>query len=301
GHYDPRQNFDGSLEIQIPPLLADVDPWLGETAADNRFVTFDGPDDQLPEMAIGRLPVNSVAELQTVLQKIEAYDSAELGAWAGRITVVSDDTDEAGDFADHSDKLIRDFFPRPWQTNRYYLPQAQDDGGVLLDSIRNSWNAGNGLVMFTGHSSIHQWAAERLFHIDEVPSLEHAGQLPIVMGMSCFTSSFHYPEADVMDEDLLRRLDGGAVATWGATGLGVSTGHDSLANGFLNTIFNTDDKSLGSAAVAGKLKLVIDQSTHVDLLDTFTLFGDPATQARLTQPADGTTMYLPIISEFSRQ
>ncbi|MFK7802712.1 MAG: C25 family cysteine peptidase, partial [Anaerolineae bacterium] len=47
GHYDPRQNFDGSLEIQIPPLLADVDPWLGETAADNRFVTFDGPDDQL--------------------------------------------------------------------------------------------------------------------------------------------------------------------------------------------------------------------------------------------------------------
>lgn len=303
GHYDPRQNFDGSPEIKIPPFLLDIDPDIGETAVDNRFVTFDGPDDQLPEMKIGRLPVNTVEELQGVLQKVLAYDSADTGIWSGNMSVIGDHNDPiAGDFPKQSNRLINHYFPRPWLTKRFYLAEPENRNHLpsasLNAEIKERWNRGNGLVMYTGHSSIHQWAVQRVFHIDDVESLSNVDRLPVVMGMTCFTSSFHYPEAQVLDESLLLNPNGGAVATWGATGLGVSTGHDSLANGFLNVIFQAedDDKSLGEATVQGKLRLAIDRSAGdgniVELLDTFTLLGDPATQVRLIEPHP---MYLPSI------
>ena len=44
----------------IPPYLAAVNPWLGETAADNRFVAL-SPDSSLPWLAIGRLPAADAA------------------------------------------------------------------------------------------------------------------------------------------------------------------------------------------------------------------------------------------------
>ena len=38
GSFDPRQYRADSPPTFIPPYLADVDPWAGETAADNRYV-----------------------------------------------------------------------------------------------------------------------------------------------------------------------------------------------------------------------------------------------------------------------
>ena len=59
GTFDPRRYRVDSPPTFIPPYLADVDPWAGETAADNRYVTVDGMD-ALPDMLIGRLPVKTI-------------------------------------------------------------------------------------------------------------------------------------------------------------------------------------------------------------------------------------------------
>ena len=55
------------------------------------------------------------------------------------------------------------------------------------------------------------------------------------------------------------------------------------------------NNSVGEATLAGKLTLATHQLTHFDLLDTFTLLGDPATRF----PADaltGTAVFLPFLS-----
>ena len=46
----------------MPPYLAFVDPWLGEIAADMRYGDLDG--DGLPEVSVGRLTANSLAEAE---------------------------------------------------------------------------------------------------------------------------------------------------------------------------------------------------------------------------------------------
>ncbi len=44
GSFDPRRYRADSPPTFVPPYLADVDPWAGETAADNRYAAVDGVD-----------------------------------------------------------------------------------------------------------------------------------------------------------------------------------------------------------------------------------------------------------------
>src|SRR5450759_2281762 len=47
------------------------------------------------------------------------------------------------------------------------------------------------MILYNGQSSVRQWAAERLFHRDDVAALHNASQLPVVLEMTCFNGLFH--------------------------------------------------------------------------------------------------------------
>jgi hypothetical protein len=295
GTSDPKQYLANSQATWLPPYLADADPWVGEVAADNRFVAVDG-NDWLPDMIIGRLPVNSLAEAQTVVGKIVAYETKPLlGDWNGRITFITDDTDAAGNFAAHAASLRQAFVTDPWQATALNYNPVSLSESAMQTQVAQSWQNGQGLLVYSGHASIHQWGAERFFHLDDVANLHNGARLPVLLQMSCFTGSFAQPFWDTLDEALLRHPNGGAVAVWGATGLGVGTGHDALASGFLQTIIGAEEVRVGTAVLAGKLDLLTNKPAHLDLLDTFTFFGDPAMQYN-TDFWAGIPTYLPLVS-----
>ena len=165
GTFDPKlYRGADSGETLLPPYLADVDPWLGETAADNRYALLDGGD-ILPDLLVGRLPVNTITETQIVVDKIVRYETdPALGGWNSNVVFVADDADDAGDFAADAAALaaafIRaPFIPRPitYAPPAMTVPETQQ-------AILTRWNAGAGLIVYHGHSSVRQWAAERLFH-----------------------------------------------------------------------------------------------------------------------------------------
>jgi hypothetical protein len=294
GNFDPKQYRGDSAPTFIPPYLADVDPWAGETAADNRYVTLAG-NDALPELLLGRLPVNSLSETQTVVNKIVNYETQPFpGGWNANAAFVADNADGGGDFSSDSEYLATNYIDPPFLAQRiYYLPPTSTITGTQT-TILSRWNAA-GLMVFTGHSSIHQWAEERLFHSDDVASLTNQRQLPVLVELTCFTGSFHVPNSVTMDEALARHPNGGAVAVWGATGLGLSTGHQALAEGFLNTIY-TPSKTLGEAVLAGKVNLAgTGTGENLDLIDTYHLLGDPAMKLDLTIVPWTDALYLPVI------
>jgi hypothetical protein len=96
-----------------------------------------------------------------------------------------------------------------------------------------------------------------------------------------------------LDEALVALPGGGAVAAWGATGLGVDTGHDRLSDGFFRAIFAEGVTTVGEATLAGKLALAAS-SQNLDLLDTFTLLGDPAMNLDLDLVPWPHEIFLPI-------
>lgn len=296
GNYDPKRYRASSKETLLPPYLADVDPWMGETAADNRYALLDGAPDILPDVLIGRLPVNTITETQTVVDKIVRYETnPEPGGWNGTIAFIADDADAGGDFAADAAQLAADHVSSPFVSRAIYYTPPTTTVPATQQAILARWNAGAGLISYFGHSSVRQWAVERLFHRDDVAALRNGHRLPVVLEMTCFTGFFHEPNGTTLDETLVRAAEGGAVAVWGASGLGVAVGHQQLAAGFLASLYARHEGTLGAGTLSGRLKLEASGSSALDLVDTFNLLGDPAMRLNVTLVLWATTRFLPAV------
>jgi hypothetical protein len=300
GSFDPRQYLAGSTVTFIPPYLADVDPWAGETAADNRYVCVDGAD-YLPDLFIGRLPVQTLAQARTIVDKIVQYEAQPLpGGWNANVLLVADDADTGGDFISASQSHSAVHVTAPFITTAQYCtgtsPVLSDcsaqDTAALKAAVMSHWNQGTLLVQFTGHSFWKYWAVEQFLQIDDLVDLHNDWRQPVVVEMTCFTGAFHRPEP-TLDESLVTRAGGGAVAAWGSTGFGVGTGHAYLADGFFHALFAEHVTTVGEATMAGKLALAAS-GQHLDLLDTFTLLGDPTTAPNLALVPWNHHLFLPI-------
>jgi hypothetical protein len=286
GHYDFR-GYASSEPNYVPPYLLYVDPYLGEVAADNRYAAIRG-DDILPDLFIGRLPVSSPAEAATVVSKILAYEGdPPEGDWNRRALFIADNVpDEAGDFVALSDDLADNYLPAPYAVSRIHLNdicgEPDPDNPTIpcpaaTAPITSAISQGNLLVSYIGHGSRDRWAHERVFDIAHVSTLRNQGRLPVFLSMTCLTGDFSVPEQVCLDGSLLRAEGGGAIATWSCTAEGESAGHKYLNRGFFNAVFYDDVGQIGQAAVRGKLHLFESSQEHRNLIDTYTLFGDPAT------------------------
>lgn len=282
GSFDPRRYRSDSPATFIPPYLADVDPWAGETAADNRYACVDG-DDSLPDLLLGRLPVQTTEQAANLVDKIVKYESTPYpGGWNADVLLVADDADGAGDFAAFSEGYTAIHVGDAFTITRRYCaghsPTVSDCAPAETKAIRSALeddlDQGAFLVQFAGHASWQQWASERFLHLDDLPALSNARRLPVLVEMTCFTGAFHRP-APTLDEELVRISSGGTAAAWGPTGLGVGTGHASLSQGFARALLVDQVTRIGEATLAGKLALA-KKDHHLDLLDTFVLLGDPA-------------------------
>jgi len=302
GSYDFLDHYGYGSVNYIPPYLAMVDLGWSETAADNRYAAVNG-DDPLPDVMLGRLPVTTVAEAATVVQKILSYEQTPwLGGWNARHVFVAAEYDhdlgDAGNFATAADAVHDAFVSDPWVGRKIYVDDLSAE--TARQETLNSWQQGALLVSFLGHSSWHQWAASRLppvqslLDIHDVPNLHNNRQWPVVLSITCFTGFFHHPEYGTLDELLLRLDGGGAVATWSPSGLGVATGHEYLHQGFYQAVFEGGQTQLGPAVLAAKLALYSYTQAYNDLLETYHLFGDPAMALNLTIRPWPYSIYLPI-------
>lgn len=298
----------------IPPYLAEVDPFIRETACENCFVQLDGEDpllDPLPDIGIGRLPVKSVAELESLVTKILTYETAPSGGWTSRAVVATDNgygsdgvPDPAGNFASLGDQSIANLPPQMQVRRVYFDPSPQrppeswrePDGPRARDQLISAISEGAALVTYFGHSSQFQWAVTNL---DSQPSyllglfdadlLRNYGRAAIFRNMTCLTASFHTPafSGTSLDERLLLQ-PGGGVAVWGSTGKGVVNGQEALLRGFDQalTAAHGTRPTLGSLILAGYTELYTNGTCCHDAIQTFALLGDPLTGVRVAEAWD---------------
>ncbi len=278
GHYDFKNNLNSGMGNYIPPYLADVDPWLIETASDNRLVTVVG-DDPLPDLYIGRFPVNNADELAVMVNKVIDYETnPSPGDWNQRMLFVADNADAAGNFAALSDDVVDEHVPDGYTSDRIYYMITHTTVSAVKEAIRNGINEGALIVNYVGHASIYTWGHEGLWHINQISTLTNGGKLPVMLPMTCYDGYFHspYPQYPSMGESMVRAAGRGAIASFSATGLGVAAGHDYLNRGFFDAVFQSDIHQIGLATLAAKLNLYTNTNSYRDLIDTYLLLGDPA-------------------------
>ncbi len=123
----------------------------------------DGPNDYLPEMAIGRIPANTPADVTAVVNKTMVYEDANQtpdGNWQNRVVYVADNyADAAGNFHALSDEVRTNWLPPSYETRRVYfrMDAAHDTGGEMCAAIKDEFNQGAIYLQWFGHAGYVRW------------------------------------------------------------------------------------------------------------------------------------------------
>lgn len=272
GSFDYRNNL-GHDDSMVPPIMMPTP--FGMFAADNRYADVDG-DDGIPEMAVGRLPVVNDNELLAVVDKIRSYETSS-GAWAGRVLMVADNPDPAGDFTADSTDLAA-LLPDQYAAETIYLPEYSpaEARALLLAGI----NDGALIVNYIGHGGLDRLAAEGMLLAGDIPLLTNAGSLPVLVAMTCVAGQFSFPGFDSIGESLLLKDGGGMIAVWAPTGDSLNWAAKILDEAFFEAALVQGGKILGDVLLSALQKYGATDTAPVYMMDIYTLLGDPALQLR---------------------
>ncbi len=319
GSVDPH-NYSGRNDRGlIPPYMADVDPWLGETACENCFVLLDGDDprdDDLPELAVSRLPVKDAAQLRAVVAKLLAYEDQPDLDWRATQLYLSDNAfsaagaaDPAGNFFAQNDALIARQPAGVRIQRNYFDPRGSDQPGYTAQAAGArraaiaALQAGVGVLVYSGHASQWQYAVTDpaaadgyLLGLYDADTLQNGARLPVVLALTCLSSAFQTPaySGTTIDERLVLAAGGGAAAVWGSAGMGVLHGQLQLANGFFTRLWDATlpPPRLGELTLAGYQALIADAGCCRDQLHSAVLLGDATMPLRLST---ANWLYLPSV------
>jgi len=255
--YDPR-NYLGFGEFDLVPTKF-VDTEHLNTASDDWFVDFD--DDGLPEMAVGRLPVESAEEAATVVSKIIAFEGvAGLMNEALLVADINDSIDFEGVSGEVGSLLLGEITVREILRGR--STTARSD-------LLNLLNQGQLLVNYIGHGSTKIWNGNLLTSSDAW-NLTNSPYLPFLVSMTCLNGFFQDPYSESMAETFLKAERGGAVAVWTSSGLTLPGEQTVMNLELIRLLFNGEGLTIGEAVMRAKRA-----TTNEDIRRTWILFGDP--------------------------
>lgn len=234
------RNLLGFSDNVLPPLMVQAPGGL--FPSDNRLGDVEG--DGLLEMAVGRIPVLSAAELDAYTQKIAAYESSSGQPWTSSAVLVADSLDSGGlDFTLDSER-IAGRVPAPYVHDKIYLDSMAfaDARARLLGDI----DAGASFVNYVGHGALDRFSAPGLLTNADVASLANGSRLPVFTAMTCTINRFAVPGQPALGELLVKSASGGAAAVWGPSGLSISGDARLLAERF----YAADGARLGDRVLA---------------------------------------------------
>ncbi|HWS99650.1 MAG TPA: C25 family cysteine peptidase [Pyrinomonadaceae bacterium] len=267
GSYDPR-NYQGRGQFDFVPTKM-VDTRQMETAMDDWFADFDS--DAVPEMAVGRLPVQTVTEAERVVAKITGYSPANN---AGRgVLLVADRLGADGyDFAADSDAL-KTYVPGTIGVQS--INRTTESADTIRSQIIDGLNQGQILANWVGHGSFERWTGDGVLRIADVPQLSNSGKPAVFVTMTCMNGYYHSNTGDSLAEALMKVENGGAVAVWASSGVTLPTGQSEVNRKLYEHLFAGTPTTLGEAVRQAKAA-----TSDIDVRRTWILFGDPLMRLR---------------------
>jgi hypothetical protein len=247
-----------------------------EFHSDNRYAAVDG-NDFLSDILVGRLPADTVDELETMIAKCFAYDRPWLAddpTWMLSGSLLLRDDFDMGDMIYYENTgFVEDLMDSLGFAPVDFLAAAD---GIDISDTYASLNAGPGYVSYRGVAGDF-WAQPFTF----APTmLTNVGELPIVMSATCFTGAFvgdpHFSELWLKagsPDDLIGGAAFYGTCTFGQ-GEALSRKRGYVCEGFFGSALR-EGTVLGEATLAAKANLfahVYDQEEY----EGWSLLGDPA-------------------------
>jgi len=305
---------DGSISSLYPDWSV---PSFGYSPSDGWFaMQTDGSEDWSEVLAVGRIPVRSVAQGNLFVEKLKNYETAPQKRWQKRMLLLAGGTSATEqrvlqDYSNRWGEIAADTFATTrnytgpvhtgMDTSRYYKNVNDALDTSFQDSLAVDLKRGAGWLNYFGHSAAQTWEI-----VTDPPSeFDNAGRLPIVSSIGCRTGSFAGVRVGdkslpSLGEQLVvgsTRPDGtprdgarnGAIAHFGESALGFRTPSARISDALVRRVFVDTVRVLGEAIRRGKAEVNAEfgrNDSYAKHLLQYGLLGDPATQMRLPAKPD---------------
>jgi len=272
------RNYDALPYQDFLPTHAIMTYKQGETASDNWFS--DVTSDFLPELYLGRFPVNDEEQLSTLIQKTLAYAQPLPGYWRSQIIFSNGaaNPEDDGIYMDTTvQAIIEKYLPSWYDPPRVYanpsagFEQYQGNSQDLIEYL----NLGAACVNYVGHAGNQMWVT---LQQPEIAQLTNGLKLPLVQAYSCFTGVFSNTYG--FGEAFILHPGGGAIAYCANAAVGYLYTNRSMNDCFFQALFDRPDSlpppTLGEAFTAAKWNyFALHGFDPGEMIRTFVLLGDP--------------------------
>ncbi|MEQ1603717.1 MAG: C25 family cysteine peptidase [Pyrinomonadaceae bacterium] len=235
---------------------------LQESFSDDALGDFD--DDGLSDMAIGRIPAQTAAQVSAAFNKTVRYEAAQQSFSRG--VLFAHDVPLGYDFEGMNQQLSALLPPG---TPVSVVSAGEADAHPNLVARQNE---GKFLINYSGHGATGLWANSGFFNLNSVPELTNANNPSVYSMLTCMNGYFVLPNGDSLSESLLFSPTGGAAAAWASTSETTPDIQLIMAIRFFETMSTGNIHTIGD--LVKDAKTVLDQGADVKL--SWVLLGDPA-------------------------
>ncbi len=268
-NYDYKGYLSNQHFSHIPSIYTTIDDIVRYAPSDNIYA--DVNNDDIPDIAIGRLPVRSIDELQLLIDKQMTYVNQTNQTVSSHF--IADAQDDIYSYAQISSEL-NDLIPDTWNklvTNRDDYATAEATKTQILDNF--TYNPR--LTTYLGHSGPRNWFSfPPAFTYNDIIHLDNNEAPSIVMQWGCWNSYYVEPDANTMAHRFLFDNDNGAVAVFGASALTTVTSEKLFAELIIPEMVK-ENQPIGISMLKAKSALA-KQGEYRDIIMGWNLLGDPA-------------------------
>ncbi|MFZ4520094.1 MAG: C25 family cysteine peptidase [Bacteroidales bacterium] len=263
--------------------------------------------DHYPEVFVGRFSAETVAQVQTQVQRTLEYEQNPqflTDDWYSTVIGIGSDQGP-GDDNEMDYQHIRNQQTLLLGYNYTMHPELFDGsqggndapGNPTPPMVATEVNNGASLLLYTGHGSNTSWGTSN-FSNNNVNQLTNVGKLPFIWSVACVNGNF--TAGTCFAEAWLRASQGGqptgAIAFLGST-INQSwnspmEGQDAMTNILIESDTNNIKRTFAGLSINGCMKMIDAYGTDgANMADTWTVFGDPTIMVRTATPQPMTVQY----------
>ena len=266
--------------------------WNGQIVTDHPYSMLEG-DDYLSDIMVGRLSVDNVPQLQTIVSKILLHERdinipAEDPEWQQRALMVCDRAvawSRVETMRQIRDRMLQDGFMEVDSAYSHYWDP------LPISTVYNPVNDGASFVNYRGYGMRNAWYTPYFTSYDITSTLHNYDKLPVVTGIVCgggdFASVEHDPNfGETWLQHGTSNQPRGAVAFIGPSEEDTHTRwNNTIDLGIYQGVLQENLPRLGQAMARGKLELYLNNpnfhapgqpsnSVHF-YFHAYNLLGDP--------------------------
>jgi hypothetical protein len=280
-------------------LVGDTDTiqsWVGvgadSPATDLYYTCMDGGSDWYPDIALGRFPARSAAQLQAMIDKTLYFENGPLADpdYVNRAVFMASNDNWTVSEGTHNYVIDTWMTPMGITSDRLYCHTYS----ATTAQVTAAFNDGRFYGIYSGHGAVDYWADGPPFHVSDVNALTNENMYAFVCSFACLTGQFTADECFM--ETWVRAPNKGAAAAYGSSVTSYWTEDDVLERRLFDSIYDTDDEVPAELAPVWNdtrmryLAQMGSGSTTRRYFEMYNLMGDPS--LRIPNAGDPLTITL---------